>query len=134
MSVLTKQQRIAELAERKPDVPITSLNHYLDEIWLEEAWQRQNKRSATGVDRLSVEEYAQKWFGRRSELIGLMKTGRYRASAVRRTYIPKSETEKRPLGIPTIEDKVVQKSGTKDRWFFPKRERRRGRSNISLAG
>ena len=110
MSVLTKQQRIAELAERKPDVPITSLNHYVDEIWLEEAWQRQNKHSAAGVDRLSVEEYAKKWLGKRSELIGLMKTGRYRAPAVRRTYIPKSETEKRPLGIPTIEDKVVQKS------------------------
>lgn len=109
-NVLTKQQRIAELAERKPDVPITSLNHYIDESWLEEAWQSQNKHSAAGIDRLSVDDYEQEWPERRSELIGLMKTGRYRAPAVRRAYIPKSETELRPLGIPTIEDKVVQKS------------------------
>lgn len=110
MNVLTKQQRIAELAERKPDVPITSLNHYIDESLLQEAWQKQNKRSAAGVDCLRIDEYAQIWNERRRELISLMKTGLYKAPAVRRTYIPKSETEKRALGIPTVEDKVVQKS------------------------
>ena len=108
--MLTKQQRIAGLAERMPDAPITSLNHYIDELWLEDAWQKLNKKSAAGVDGLKAKEYEQDWAQRRGELIGLMKSGRYRAPVVRRTYIPKTKTEKRPLGIPTIEDKVVQKS------------------------
>ena len=74
MSVLTKQQRIAGLAERMPDAPITSLNHYIDESWLEDAWQKLNKKSAAGVDGLKAKEYEQDWDQRRGELIGLMKS------------------------------------------------------------
>ena len=109
-NVYTKQQRIAELARRTPKFRMVSLNQYLDEEWLGEAYKRTRKDGAAGVDGMTGAEYAAG--GLASKLTDLKeraKAGTYRAPPVRRTYIPKGEGRMRPLGIPVFEDKVLQR-------------------------
>lgn len=113
-TVSTKQQRIAKLACERMNGQIFSLNQYLDEAWLKEAYKRTRKDGATGIDEVTAEEYAEKLDENITQLINKAKTGLYRAPAVKRVYIPKagSKTEKRPIGIPTFEDKVLQRGVT----------------------
>jgi len=109
MSVSTKQQRIAELA-RKHEA-IFTLHQHMDVGWLAEAFTRLKRNSATGIDGQSVAEYESRLGLRLPELLNRIKSGRYYAPPVKRVYIPKDATEKRPIGIPTTEDKIVQRAG-----------------------
>jgi len=109
--VLTKQKRIAQLAREKPQECFTSLNHYLDVQWLEEAVNRVRVDSAAGIDGVTVEEYRTKMKCRLPELLSEAKSGRYVAPPVKRVHIPKGDgKETRPIGMPTIEDKVLQRA------------------------
>lgn len=114
LPVSTKQQRIAEIARRKRGEPLTLLNHYIDEKWLYVAYAHLRKESAPGVDGQTVLEYGEKLESNVKSLLKRAKTGTYRAPAVRRSKIPKpgskNKKEYRPLGIPTTEDKVLQKA------------------------
>src|SRR4029077_18391517 len=113
MEVLTKQIQIAELAAARPEVSFTSLNHYLDMDWMKEAYRRTRRESAPGVDGKTMEEYGQELESNLQELIGRAKSGRYHAPPVRRVHIPKGDgKETRPIGIPTCEDKVLQRAIT----------------------
>lgn len=105
----TVQKRIAELAERNPEWRLSTLNQYLTVDLLKQAYIELNKHSATGIDGISVDEYGDNIDDKLKELVCKAKTGQYRAPPVKRVYIPKSKTEKRPLGIPTTEDKILQK-------------------------
>ncbi len=109
-SVSTKQRRIAELAQKHPQRVFTSLNHYLDYQWLYEAYRRTRKDGAAGIDSVTAEDYARNLRENLEELLGLLKSGRYRAPSVRRVYIGKEDGTRRPLGIPTFEDKVAQRA------------------------
>jgi group II intron reverse transcriptase/maturase len=110
-SVSTKQQRIAELAKQSPQMGFTSLNHHLDLPWLAEAFQRTRKDGAPGVDGQTGEEYGVKLLDNLASLLDRAKSGTYRAPPVRRVRIPKGTgNETRPLGIPTLEDKVLQRA------------------------
>jgi group II intron reverse transcriptase/maturase len=112
MEVRTKQQRIAELARRMPGEAIKSLNHYIDEQWLQEAYRRTRKNAAEGIDSVTSEEYEKDLDENIRSLLDRFKSGRYYAPAVKRVYIPKGEDTKdlRPIGIPTLEDKVLQRA------------------------
>ncbi len=112
MSVLTKQQRIAELARRSPQMGFTSLAYLMDIDWLEAAFHRTRKDGAPGVDGQTWTEYAKNLEVNLQSLLDRAKSGTYRAPPVRRVYIPKagSTTETRPIGIPTLEDKVLQRA------------------------
>lgn len=88
----------------------TSLNHYMDYNWLYQAYQQTRKDGATGVDGQTAEVYARQLESNLHTLLDRIKSGRYRAPAVRRTYIKKDKGRKRPLGIPTFEDKIVQRA------------------------
>lgn len=112
MDVQTKQQRIAELARRMPNESFKSLNHYIDMEWLHEAYRRTRKGVAAGVDEVSSEEYEQRLEENLSSLLDRLKSGRYYAPAVKRGYVPKGgkSKEMRPIGIPTFEDKVLQRA------------------------
>ena len=112
MDVLTKQLQIAELAAARPEESFTSLNHYLDMDWMKEAYRRTRRESAAGVDGKTMEQYGKELESNLGDLIGRAKSGRYHAPPVRRVHIPKGEgKETRPIGIPTTEDKVLQKGG-----------------------
>jgi len=110
MSLYTKQQRIAEIAKRHQKEPITLLHHYIDEEWLKAAYHSLRKDSAPGIDFQSWEDYGKNLEENIKSLLERAKSGKYQAPAVRGVEIPKpGSQEKRPLGIPTIEDKVLQK-------------------------
>lgn len=110
-SVSTKQARIAELAKQLQNRQLVSLNHYLDLEWMQEACRLTRKNKATGVDGVTWQEYSQDLEVHLKDLLDRAKSGdRYRAPCVRRTYIPKGNGETRPIGIPTLEDKILQRA------------------------
>jgi group II intron reverse transcriptase/maturase len=110
-NVLTTQQRIAEMAQRSPDFAFFSLAHYIDLQWLEEAYHRTRKDGAAGIDDVNGKEYAANLHGNLQNLLDRLKSGTYKAPPVRRKHIPKgTKGETRPIGIPTFEDKIVQRA------------------------
>src|SRR3954447_25564993 len=112
VDVSTKQQRIALLAQQSPEMGFTSLAHLIDIDWLTEAFHRTRKDGAVGVDGQDGEGYAANLEGNLQRLLDRAKSGTYQAPPVRRVHIPKggSSTETHPLGIPTLEDKVLQRA------------------------
>ncbi len=109
--ISTKLRRIAELAERHPELSFTSLAHHIDVDLLKDAFRRTRKDAAPGIDGETGAEYGQELGPRLQRLLDAAKSGRYRAPAVRRVFIPKGDgKERRPLGIPTFEDKVLQRA------------------------
>ncbi len=110
-TVSTKRERIATLARQSPQTAFTSLNHYLDFEWLLQACILTRKDGAAGVDGQTYEEYRENLFANLEDLLEKAKSGTYRAPPVRRVHIPKgSGRETRPIGIPTFEDKVLQRA------------------------
>jgi len=110
--VYTKQRRIAELARIHRGLSFTSLAHHIDLQWMREAYRRTRKDGATGVDGVSAEEYAKELAANLSLLLERAKSGAYTAPPVRRVHIPKGDggKETRPIGVPTFEDKVLQRA------------------------
>lgn len=109
-TVSTKQQRIAKLAREKKQA-LTTLAHHIDVDWLKEAFRRMRKDGATGIDGQTAGEYAQHLEENLQSLLDRAKSGEYRAPAVRRVHIPKGDgSQTRPIGIPTFEDKVLQRA------------------------
>ena len=111
-SVSTKQQRVAELAKQSPQLGFTSLAYLMDIDWLHEAFRRTRQDGAVGVDGQTGQDYEKDLEANLQSLLDRAKSGTYRAPPVRRVYIPKggSATETRPIGIPTLEDKVLQRA------------------------
>jgi RNA-directed DNA polymerase len=109
-TVSTKQQRIAELAKQSPLMGFTSLAYFIDIPWLQEAYRRTRKDAAVGVDGQTAEAYAANLQGNLQTLLDRAKSGTYKAPPVLRTYIPKDTGEPRPLGMPTFEDKILQRA------------------------
>ena len=110
--VSTKMEQIALNAKRLPDVSFTSLSYHIDLMWLDEARKAVKTDVATGVDEVTAEEYERNLEQNLKSLKERFKSGRYKAPPVRRVYIPKDgkRKEMRSLGIPTYEDKVLQKA------------------------
>ena len=109
--ISTRQRRLAELASEAPGRVLTTLAHHIDLMWLEEAYRRTRKDGAAGVDGVTAQEYEAALAANLTDLLDRFKGGRYRAPPVRRVHIPKEGTNKtRPIGIPTLEDKVLQRA------------------------
>jgi RNA-directed DNA polymerase len=109
--VSTKQQQIAELAKQDPQMGLFSLAHHIDLRWLYEAYLRVRQDGATGVDGQTAAAYAAQLRENLLSLLERAKSGTYRAPPVRRVHIPKGTgDDTRPLGIPTFEDKVLQRA------------------------
>jgi RNA-directed DNA polymerase len=109
--VSTKLVRIAKQAKELRGARLMTLAHHIDVNWLREAYRRTRKDGARGVDGQSAEAYAEHLEANLQSLLDRAKSGRYRAPPVRRVHIPKGDgTETRPIGIPTFEDKVLQRA------------------------
>ena len=110
-SVSTRLQRIAGLAKQAPEMAFTTLAHHIDVVLLRAAVDGVRKDGAAGVDGQTAAEYAKHLEGNLQALLNRFKSGSYRAQPVRRVYIPKGDgRKKRPIGIPTCEDKILQKA------------------------
>jgi len=110
-TVSTKLERIAKLAREVPHSALTTLAHHIDIDWLREAYRRTRKNGATGVDRQTAAEYARNLESNLRSLLERAKSGSYVAPPVRRVHIPKGDgSQTRPIGIPTFEDKVLQRA------------------------
>lgn len=109
--VYTRQQRIAANARAHPERAFTSLAHHMDRAWLEEAYRRVRKDGAVGVDGQTAAAFEADRDGHLERLRAAVQSGRYRAPPVRRVYIPKGDgRSQRPIGIPTLADKIVQRA------------------------
>lgn len=106
----TKELQIAERARKYKQESLTNLQQFIDEELLHKSYRNLNKNSSPGVDGKYWHNYSLESHLRIPELLVEFKSGKYKAPAIRRVYIPKGKTGKRPLGIPTIEDKILQES------------------------
>jgi len=107
--VATKLHRIAEKARQDPQFKFTSLYHLLNEELLRECFQRLRNDAAAGIDKVTKGMYAENLDANLSDLTGRLHRMAYIPQPVRRKYIPKPGSDKqRPLGIPILEDKLVQ--------------------------
>jgi len=103
--------KLVELAERaRKEGRLTNVVQFVDEELLRLAFGSLRKQAAPGVDGQSYEDYAAGLDENLWDLYRRLKSGRYRAPAIRRVYIPKANGKLRPLGITTVEDRVVQKA------------------------
>src|SRR5262249_30819165 len=109
-NLATRRERIAGLARTQRGVALSTLHHLIDLEWMQEAYRLTRKDGAPGIDGVMADAYARNLEANLLDLLDRIKTGRYQAPPVRRTYIPKADGSRRPLGIPTFEDKVAQRA------------------------
>jgi group II intron reverse transcriptase/maturase len=109
-NLFTKRQRIAKLAREKRGVALSTLHHVIDLDWMKEAYRLTRKDGAPGIDGVTAADYEVNLEANLSALLERIKSGSYRAPPVRRVYIPKADGSRRPLGLPTFEDKVCQRA------------------------
>ena len=109
-SVDTQLGFVAERAKRDKSATFDNLMHLVNEESLTAGYWLLQKECAAGVDGVSWKEYGEYLEENIKGLMGRLKTMSYRPQAVRRVYIPKDNGELRPIGIPAMEDKVVQKT------------------------
>ncbi len=100
------------LAKRSPQMGFTSLAYLMDLSWLLEAYRRTRKNGATGVDGQTWHAYGENLESNLQSLLDRAKLGLYQAPPVRRVMIPKAgnPTQERPIGMPTVEDKILQRA------------------------
>jgi group II intron reverse transcriptase/maturase len=112
VKVSTQLVQIAKKAELDRKVRFTSLAHLLTPEFLKETWGTINRDGASGVDGESIEQFESELEQRIQEMCAQLKAGAYRAPPVRRVEIPKGpgKTGTRPLGIPTVADRLLQKA------------------------
>ena len=103
-------QGIAKKAREQPKHRFGNLYELLDEAYLRECWGEIRKDAAYGVDQVSAEAYEQQLEENIHDLVARLKGKRYRAKRVKRHYIPKGDGKLRPLGIPAVEDKLLQRA------------------------
>ena len=98
------------MARTKRGAALCSLHHVIDLDWMMEAYRLTRKDGASGIDGVTAADYEVTLEANLLDLLDRIKSGRYVAPPVRRTHIPKADGSKRPLGIPTLEDKVAQRA------------------------
>jgi group II intron reverse transcriptase/maturase len=103
-------ERVRQFAERKPGEKLTALLHHITPEALREAYLALKRDAAPGVDRVTWREYGDGLDERLLDLHGRVHRGAYRAKPVRRVEVPKPDGGIRPLGIVSLEDKIVQRA------------------------
>lgn len=109
-TISTKLRKIADQAADYPDMRFSTLAHHIDVDLLFEAYRLTRKNRAAGVDKVTTAAYEVSLEVNLKDLHERLRTGRYQAQPVRRVYIDKEDGKKRPIGIPSLEDKIVQRA------------------------
>ena len=109
-NISTRLRKVAELAKQATGMVFTTLAHHIDVVFLKEAFHLTRKDAASGVDQQTAAEYEEQLDKNLTSLLDRFKSGTYKAPPVKRAYIPKANGAARPIGIPTIEDKVLQRA------------------------
>ena len=102
--------RIRKLAEKDPKLVFTSLSHRIDLSLLKESFREVRKSGSSGVDGVTAKEYAENLDENLYKLHQRLQRSQYVATPVKRIWIPKENGKMRPIGIPALEDKIVQKA------------------------
>jgi group II intron reverse transcriptase/maturase len=103
-----KLEKVAERARRHPEQRILAVAHLIDEPALERAFRGLRRDAAVGVDGVTVDQYGEQLAAKLQSLRARMKAGQYRHQPIRRVHIPKESGTSRPIGVSTVEDKIVQ--------------------------
>jgi len=106
---LTKLALVSRRARQDPKFQFTSLAHLLNAEFLRGCYRSLGKDKACGIDGRSWREYGENLDGNLADLVDRLKARKYKPLPAKRVYIPKNDKETRPLGLPAIEDKIVQK-------------------------
>ena len=106
----TALQSITYKAKTHPRHTFENLSALLDEDLMLQSWGQLKKRAAPGIDRVDAKSYFEELSTHVARLVDKLKTGSYRANRIQRVYIDKPTGGQRPLGLPTLEDKLVQQS------------------------
>jgi len=106
----TKLDRIVEKARTDRSCRFTSLGHLLTVDFLMETWKQMNRKGTSGVDGESTEDFERNLMERCEDIVARLWRRQYQAPPVRRVEIPKGGGKTRPLGIPTVEDRLVQRA------------------------
>ena len=107
-----KLSLISGHARRDPDFQFTSLAHLLNVEYLRDCYKSLNRNKAVGIDKVSWEEYGRNLGDNLELLVSRLKRKKYKPIPARRVYIPKNKTERRPLGISALENKIVERGIT----------------------
>jgi RNA-directed DNA polymerase len=102
--------RVRQAALKDREARFTALLHHVTVDRLRAAYRALNPRAATGVDGVTWQEYGRDLEGNLQDLHARLHRGAYRAKPSRRTYIPKADGRRRPLGVAALEDKIVQRA------------------------
>src|SRR4029450_2094657 len=106
----TQLLKIAAKAKQDPKPRFTALAHILTPEFLRETWRQLNRKGASGIDGETIEEFETNLEERIHDLWRRLRAGQYQAPPVRRVEIPKGNGKTRPLGIPTVEDRLLQRA------------------------
>jgi group II intron reverse transcriptase/maturase len=106
---LTKLALITQRTRKEPQLQFTSLAHLLDVDFLRGCYLELGRDRASGIDGVSWQDYGKQLDENLANLVERMKAKRYKPQPAKRVYIPKNNDEKRPLGLPALEDKIVQR-------------------------
>jgi len=136
---------IARKAKQKPAYRFRDLSCCLDKEHLAHAFGRLNKKSAPGVDQVTYQDYQKHFDSNTDNVIERLKRQSYKAKLVKRKHIPKAPGKTRPLGLPVLEDKLLQTVGSdllgaiyeQDFYGFsygyrPKRDARRAADDLAV--
>ncbi len=104
----TSLRRIANKARLNSKYRFRNLYQLLNEDFLKIVFHTLNKKAASGVDKVSMSDYEENLGQNVTVLVEKLKRKSYRAKLVRRKNIPKGKGKVRPLGIPAVEDKLLQ--------------------------
>lgn len=104
--------RVREAAKRDSKLRFSNLLHHVDVDLLRQSYLALNRRAATGIDDVTWQEYGRELESHLSELHDRVQSERYQAKPSKRIWIPKSDGQQRPIGIASLEDKIVQQALT----------------------
>ena len=104
-------ERVRQAAKRDSKQRFTALLHHVYDVdHLRAAYGAVKRDAAAGIDGETWQHYGTSLETNLQDLSARLKRGAYRAQPVRRAYIPKADGRQRPLGVPTLEDKIVQRA------------------------